>query len=195
MADLDLDRHLAARHVEPDQGRLALGQGCRGRHQDRKKMPRGKVSIEINGVEGNENGHGLVVNAPGGKDALIDPSGSEEELSGACDPDPSCIAKRVRAARRSDRVRKRFTSKGMAAATFARLYDTAVDGMTATAKANTAAGLPWTPSGSEEELSGACDPDPSCIAKRVRAARRSASPRRGWLRRPSLASMTRPSTA
>ena len=35
-------------------------------------MPRGKVSIEINGVEGNENGHGLVVHAGGDKEALID---------------------------------------------------------------------------------------------------------------------------
>ena len=35
-------------------------------------MPRGKVSIEINGVEGNENGHGLVVNAPGSRGGVTD---------------------------------------------------------------------------------------------------------------------------
>lgn len=35
-------------------------------------LPQGQVSIEINGVEGNENGHGLVVHAGGDKEVLID---------------------------------------------------------------------------------------------------------------------------
>ena len=35
-------------------------------------LPQGKVSVEINGVEGNENGHGLVVQAGGDKEVLLD---------------------------------------------------------------------------------------------------------------------------
>ncbi|NTG51679.1 hypothetical protein G6M04_30235 [Agrobacterium rhizogenes] len=35
-------------------------------------LPKGKVSIEVNGVEGNANGHGLIVQAGGNKEVLLD---------------------------------------------------------------------------------------------------------------------------
>lgn len=71
---------------------------------------------------------------PRDDEAVVTASGQSTAIAMACGKIDHAAA----ALRRAD-LQKRFTSKGMAAATFARLYDTAVDGMTTTAKANPAA--------------------------------------------------------
>ncbi|KTS30519.1 hypothetical protein NS228_15475 [Methylobacterium indicum] len=71
---------------------------------------------------------------PRDDEAVVTASGQSTAIAMACGK----IDRAAAALRRADLL-KRFASKGMAAATFARLYDTALDGMTATTKANPAA--------------------------------------------------------
>jgi hypothetical protein len=70
---------------------------------------------------------------PRDDEAVVTASGRSTAIAMACGRNDHAAA-----ALRAD-LQKRFASKGMAAATFARLYDTAVDGMTATTTADPAA--------------------------------------------------------